>query len=166
MLEQSLSSTISWLPCLEMFCFIFAILFFKPPMKLILTVDLVIFLSNESLVSKIWVQERVKQAQKHFLFNQPTKRYDAFHMILHSVWLRRLNIHINSIQDQLTLQLTWQILLGEPSELTGLSPYLTHVYPSGPACSLVSIWYMQLGTEAVSNCQGTPIAPLLPIPQT
>lgn len=46
------------------------------------------------------------------------------------------------------------------------SPYLTHVYLSGPACSLVCIWYMQLGTEAVSNCQGTPTAPSLPIPQT
>ncbi|KAG6553242.1 hypothetical protein Mapa_004976 [Marchantia paleacea] len=40
------------------------------------------------------MQDRVKEIRKHFLLNQPPERYDLFHMILHSVWLRRLNIRI------------------------------------------------------------------------
>ncbi|CAL2257449.1 unnamed protein product [Prunus armeniaca] len=44
-------------------------------------------------------QRRVKEVQRHFLVNGPPKRYDVFHMIVHSIWLRRLNIRI---QDLLT----------------------------------------------------------------
>ncbi|BFI30352.1 xylogalacturonan beta-1,3-xylosyltransferase [Marchantia polymorpha subsp. ruderalis] len=40
------------------------------------------------------MQDRVKEIRKHFLLNQPPERYDLFHMILHSVWMRRLNIRI------------------------------------------------------------------------
>ncbi|KAB2618947.1 glycosyltransferase [Pyrus ussuriensis x Pyrus communis] len=43
------------------------------------------------------MQRRVKQVQRHFLVNGPPKRYDVFHMIVHSVWLRRLNIRIQDI---------------------------------------------------------------------
>jgi len=43
----------------------------------------------------VQMQRRVKQVQKHFLINQPPKPYDLFHMILHSIWLRRLNIQIS-----------------------------------------------------------------------
>lgn len=40
----------------------------------------------------IGMQARIKQVRHHFLLNEPPQRYDVFHMILHSVWLRRLNI--------------------------------------------------------------------------
>ncbi|MFQ6633795.1 hypothetical protein Gotur_010972 [Gossypium turneri] len=40
------------------------------------------------------MQRRVKQVQRHFVVNPTPKRYDVFHMINHSIWLRRLNVHI------------------------------------------------------------------------
>ncbi|XVF71693.1 hypothetical protein PTKIN_Ptkin12aG0060500 [Pterospermum kingtungense] len=40
--------------------------------------------------------EHVKQVQRHFLVNDPPKRYDVFNMIIHSIWLRRLNVRIYS----------------------------------------------------------------------
>ncbi|VVA37170.1 PREDICTED: probable glycosyltransferase [Prunus dulcis] len=43
------------------------------------------------------MQRRLKQVQRHFLMNGPPKRYDVFHMIVHSIWLRRLNIRIQDL---------------------------------------------------------------------
>ncbi|KAK4281587.1 hypothetical protein QN277_013059 [Acacia crassicarpa] len=40
-------------------------------------------------------QRRVAQIRRHFEVHYPPKRFDVFHMILHSVWLRRLNIKVH-----------------------------------------------------------------------
>lgn len=37
------------------------------------------------------MQNNVKMVQKHFLWNPKPVRYDLFHMILHSIWLNKLN---------------------------------------------------------------------------
>lgn len=41
------------------------------------------------------MQTNVKMLQKHFYWNHTPVKYDMFHMILHSIWLSRLN----QIQD-------------------------------------------------------------------
>ncbi|XP_054801574.1 probable glycosyltransferase At5g03795 [Prosopis cineraria] len=46
----------------------------------------------------IRMQRRVGQIRRHFEVHHPPKRFDVFHMALHSVWLRRLNIRVRHDQ--------------------------------------------------------------------
>lgn len=46
----------------------------------------------------IRMQRRVGNIRKHFEVNSPPKRFDVFHMILHSIWLRRLNFRVQDDQ--------------------------------------------------------------------
>ncbi|XP_059305959.1 probable glycosyltransferase At5g03795 isoform X2 [Lycium ferocissimum] len=55
-------------------------------------------LSGISTRQYIRLQRRGKQVRRHFEVNMTPKRYDVFHMILHSVWLRRLNMRLRGLE--------------------------------------------------------------------
>ncbi|KAG6433964.1 hypothetical protein SASPL_105583 [Salvia splendens] len=41
------------------------------------------------------MQRNGVRVRRHFEVNFPPKRYDVFHMILHSAWLRRINVQLH-----------------------------------------------------------------------
>ncbi|XP_020536418.1 probable glycosyltransferase At5g11130 [Jatropha curcas] len=49
-------------------------------------------LQGISMSEYLRMQKRVIQVQRHFILNRPTKPYDVLDMVMHSVWLRRLNV--------------------------------------------------------------------------
>ena len=48
-------------------------------------------ISVEEYVEK---QRKVVQVQRHFMLRRPIQRYDLLYMVMHSLWLRRLNLRV------------------------------------------------------------------------
>lgn len=56
--------------------------------------DILVAISEDEYVR---LKQGLRAVRRHFVLNQPVQRFDMFHMILHSVWLRRLNLRMRKV---------------------------------------------------------------------
>eukprot|EP00262_Sarcandra_glabra_P003721 TRINITY_DN1449_c0_g2_i5.p1 TRINITY_DN1449_c0_g2~~TRINITY_DN1449_c0_g2_i5.p1 ORF type:complete len:511 (+),score=38.10 TRINITY_DN1449_c0_g2_i5:93-1625(+) len=56
--------------------------------------DIKVILKGISKRQYLVLHQRVRQARIHFEVNRPARSFDVFHMVLHSLWLRRLNLQL------------------------------------------------------------------------
>ncbi|KAL9811467.1 putative glycosyltransferase [Arabidopsis thaliana] len=53
--------------------------------------EILMSISNEKYE---WLKSNLRYVRRHFELNDPPQRFDAFHLTLHSIWLRRLNLKL------------------------------------------------------------------------
>ncbi|KAF5950430.1 hypothetical protein HYC85_012423 [Camellia sinensis] len=53
----------------------------------------------KTILMGISQRQRGLQVRRHFEVNLPLKMFDVFHMILHLIWLRRLNVRVRDFEE-------------------------------------------------------------------
>ncbi|KAL7096721.1 hypothetical protein ACP275_10G097300 [Erythranthe tilingii] len=61
--------------------------------------DLKKILMGISTEKYVEMQREGIRVRRHFEVNFPPKRYDVFHMVLHSIWLRRINVQLHDAHE-------------------------------------------------------------------